>query len=114
MKELVARAAVPARRAQRPAATGKTLKSRGKPKERLKQAARLRRALVRWSLYLIFAFYGVATLFLLTLRACDPPTTALQLQRRIESALAAEPYSKHYTLVPLSRISEHLEHATVA
>jgi monofunctional biosynthetic peptidoglycan transglycosylase len=38
----------------------------------------------------------------------------VQVQRRIEAWLHHKPYAKHYTFVPLSRISPELQHAVIA
>ena len=51
---------------------------------------------------------------LVALRWVDPPTTALQSQRRVEAWIARRPYAKRYRPVPLARISDHLEHAAIA
>lgn len=51
---------------------------------------------------------------LLVLRFVNPVTTAVQIQRRLESAVAGQPYAKRIRFVPLRRISEHLEHAVIA
>ncbi len=51
---------------------------------------------------------------LLALRYIDPPTTGVQIQRRIESLFAKGPYKKRYTFVPLNRISPQLQHAAIA
>lgn len=48
------------------------------------------------------------------LRWVDPPTTALQAQRRVESWLDDGDYRKRYTPIPLARISNHLPHAVIA
>lgn len=48
------------------------------------------------------------------LRYIDPPTTGVQIQRRIESWFASGSYNKRYTFVPLRRISPQLQHAAIA
>ena len=60
---------------------------------------------------------GVHVLFaaaLLALRFINPPTTGVQIQRRIESFFAPGRYTKRRTFVPLRRISPHLQHAVIA
>lgn len=60
---------------------------------------------------------GAALFFLsalLFLRWVDPPTTAVQSQRRVESWFSAKRYQKQYEFVPLSKISPHLQHAVIA
>ena len=54
-------------------------------------------------------------LFELTaLRWANPPTTTVQLERRVEAWLHHQPYHKRQSIVPLSRISSELQHAVVA
>jgi monofunctional biosynthetic peptidoglycan transglycosylase len=59
----------------------------------------------------LHALWGLA---LLALRYIDPPTTGVQIQRRIEAILAGSAYKKSYTFVPLRRISPQLQHAVIA
>ena len=51
---------------------------------------------------------------LLALRFVNPPTTGVQLQRRVESWFAKGKYQKRSQLVPLASISPHLRHAVIA
>ncbi len=51
---------------------------------------------------------------LVGLRWIDPPTTALQTQRRVQSWFHPGPYQKRYKFVPLSQISPDLQHAVIA
>ena len=48
------------------------------------------------------------------MRWIDPPTTALQTERRIESFFSSGPYEKRYQFVPLSRISPDFQHAVIS
>ncbi len=48
------------------------------------------------------------------LRWIDPPTTALQTQRRVQSWFSSKPYQKRYTFVPLKQISPDFQHAVIA
>ncbi len=73
----------------------------------------LRRA-ARWFLIALCVFYGIAALAMLFLRFFDPPTTTVQMQRRVEAWLAWEPYDKRSDHVPLQRISPALQHAVLA
>ena len=81
-------------------------------------AGKKRRGLVRtvllWIAGLAAAFYAVCLLGLLALRWIDPPTTAVQAQRRVEALLRRRPYRKRYTFVPLGGISRDLQHAVVS
>jgi monofunctional biosynthetic peptidoglycan transglycosylase len=60
------------------------------------------------------AFYGWILLSLAVLRFVNPPTTALQAQRRIESWFSGGKYVKRSRPVPLQRISLALQHAVIA
>lgn len=73
----------------------------------------VRRAL-RAGLVTVAAGYGVCLLSLLLFRFVDPPFTAVQAQRRIESWLQEGKYSKRHEPVPLKAISPHLLHAVIA
>ena len=53
-------------------------------------------------------------LSLIALRFIDPPTTGVQMQRRVESWFARGKYVKRYEFVPLARISLPLQHAVIA
>jgi monofunctional biosynthetic peptidoglycan transglycosylase len=55
-----------------------------------------------------------ALLVLVALRWVDPPTTAVQAERRVSAWILHRPYRKRYTFVPLRRISLNLQHAVVA
>lgn len=73
--------------------------------------------LKRAGLYLGLAVAGawvLGALSLLMLRWIDPPTTAVQMERQVQSWFSSKPYQKRYTFVPLSRISPNLQHAVVA
>lgn len=48
------------------------------------------------------------------LRWIDPPTTSVQIERRVESWFSRSRYQKHYTFVPLSQISLSYQHAVIA
>lgn len=44
----------------------------------------------------------------------NPPTTAVQVQRRLEAWLHHKSYRKRQTFVPLARISPDLQHAVIS
>ncbi len=62
----------------------------------------------------VITFYALVALSLLLLRWVNPPTTAVQMQRRLESSTHGKTYRKVYVFVPTERISPALEHAVVA
>jgi monofunctional biosynthetic peptidoglycan transglycosylase len=71
----------------------------------------------RWTrgiVVVIAAVYLFWAASLAVLRAVNPPTTTVHMQRRVESVFTSGAYRKHYHFVPLSRISPHLQHAVVA
>lgn len=70
--------------------------------------------LVRLGLYLTLALYAFWISSLFALRYVDPPTTGVQIQRRIEAKIAGKAYRKRYRFVPLDRISSNLQHAAIA
>lgn len=68
------------------------------------------------SFTLLLAAFGFAWCLggLVLLRWADPPSTAVQTQRRVEAILDGAEYRKYYTFVPVERISVHLRHAVIA
>lgn len=72
------------------------------------------RAVVLWAVLGVAAAYACAVTGLIALRWVDPPTTAVQIERRLESWLHRRPYRKQYQFVPLPRISPHLQHAVIS
>ena len=71
----------------------------------------------RW-LRAALAIVGSAYLFwiaaLVLLRFVNPPTTGVQIQRRVASFFSPTPYRKRYAFVRLNRISPDLQHAVMA
>ena len=53
-------------------------------------------------------------LTLALLKVVNPPTTAVQIERRMSSWIHRTNYRKTYAFVPLSRISPHLQNAVIA
>ena len=66
------------------------------------------------SLALLVALYAFWICSLLALRFVDPPTTGVQIQRRVEAMFSKAPYRKRFTFVPLERISPNLQHAVIS
>ncbi len=62
----------------------------------------------------VLLFHLCALLVLVALRWINPPTTAVQAERRVSAWILHKPYRKHYTFVALRRISPNLQHAVVA
>ena len=62
----------------------------------------------------LVTYYGFCALCLLFFTVVFPPTTGVQMQRRVESFFEEEAYEKRYDPVPYSEMSSHLPHAVVA
>ena len=62
----------------------------------------------------VAAVYLFWTVALFALRVVNPPTTGVQIQRRVESWVRHTPYRKRQTFVPLSKISPELQHAVIS
>jgi monofunctional glycosyltransferase len=56
----------------------------------------------------------LAVLILVAVRWVDPPTTAVQIQRRLQGWIHNTPYHERYKFVPLSQISPDFQHAVIA
>jgi monofunctional biosynthetic peptidoglycan transglycosylase len=62
----------------------------------------------------IIAFYVFVALALILLRSVNPPTTAVQIERRVQSLMRRVAYRKVLVFVPIGQISPALQHAVVA
>ncbi|MGB9147328.1 MAG: monofunctional biosynthetic peptidoglycan transglycosylase [Acidobacteriaceae bacterium] len=71
-------------------------------------------AWLRWLGFGVVGLWLLAALALVTLRWVDPPTTAVQIERRVQAWMHHKPYHKRCTFVPLSQISPDLQHAVIA
>lgn len=72
------------------------------------------RRVALWIAVAVAVWFTACTLWLVALRWFDPPATAVQVQRRIESWFADGAYHKRYEPLPLAEISEHLPRAAIA
>jgi monofunctional biosynthetic peptidoglycan transglycosylase len=72
------------------------------------------RSFVRWLAIGVAFLWVLAVLLLVAARWIDPPTTAVQAQRRLQAWFQPTPYRKRYEFVPLSQISPNLQHAVIA
>ena len=59
-------------------------------------------------------FWLGAALLLVASRWIDPPSTAVQIERRLQAWIQGKPYQKRYDFVPLAQISLNLQHAVIA
>jgi monofunctional glycosyltransferase len=81
------------------------------------RGARLRRIAVRSgkiALAIALAYYALCVLLLVVYRFAAPPITGLQLQRRLGSWIAREPYRVEKKFVPYRRIPPHVTRAVIA
>jgi monofunctional biosynthetic peptidoglycan transglycosylase len=72
------------------------------------------RFFARWLLISLASLWLLAALTLVALRFIDPPTTAVHIERRIESWFSPKHYTAHYDFVPLRQISPDFQHAVIA
>ena len=72
------------------------------------------RNIVLGALLLVVAFYGICIVAVIGLRWIDPPTTAVQIERRVSAVFKHQRYHKRYDFVPMHGISINLQHAVVA
>jgi monofunctional biosynthetic peptidoglycan transglycosylase len=70
--------------------------------------------LIRWLVISGALLWSFAALVLVAARWIDPPTTAMHIERRLQSWIHHKPYSKRYKFIPLSQISPNLQHAVIA
>ena len=72
------------------------------------------RTYVRWFLIALALLWSLAVLVLIAARWIDPPTTAVHMERRLQSWIHRAPYHERYEFVPLNEISPDLQHAVIA
>jgi len=73
----------------------------------------LRLALL-WLVAALALLWAGAALLLIAARWIDPPTTAVHMERHVQSWLRHTPYHERYEFVPLSQISPDFQHAVIA
>jgi monofunctional biosynthetic peptidoglycan transglycosylase len=71
-------------------------------------------AVLKWAGIGVVLLWLAAVQMLVLLRWVDPPTTAVHMQRRVQSWFSDKPYHERYDFVPLSQISIHMQHAVIA
>ncbi|MGA8160566.1 MAG: monofunctional biosynthetic peptidoglycan transglycosylase [Acidobacteriaceae bacterium] len=67
-----------------------------------------------WVVLALVGLWAAAALTLVAARWIDPPTTAVQMERRVQAWMHGTPYHKRYRFVPLREISPDLQHAVIA
>ena len=72
------------------------------------------RSFVLWLVLGVIALWSFFALLLVAARWIDPPTTAVQVERRLQAWIHGKPYQKRVEFVPLNQISPDLQHAVIA
>jgi monofunctional glycosyltransferase len=72
------------------------------------------RRLMRWLVSGVALLWALAALMLVAARWIDPPTTAVHIERRVQSWIHHTPYQERYRFVPLGEISPDFQHAVIA
>src|SRR5271165_2049997 len=72
------------------------------------------RSFIRWLVIGVAVLWSLAALTLAAARWIDPPTTAVHIQRRLQSWIRHTPYHERYKFIPLSQISPDFQHAVIA
>ena len=72
------------------------------------------RRLIRWCFTIVLVVWSLLALSLVALRWIDPPSTAVQIERRVQAWMHKKAYHKRYLFVRLDRISPNLQHAVIA
>jgi monofunctional biosynthetic peptidoglycan transglycosylase len=72
------------------------------------------RTFFRWVVRTVVLLWALAALTLVAARWIDPPTTAVHMQRRVQSWIHSTPYQERYKFIPLSQISPDFQHAVIA
>jgi monofunctional biosynthetic peptidoglycan transglycosylase len=80
----------------------------------VKRKRSLWRRILFWVGAVVVGFYALVIAALVGLKWIDPPTTMVQIQRRVQARIHGRPYRKRYVFVPLGRISKELQHAAIA
>ena len=70
--------------------------------------------LAQWIVASAVLCWLAAALLLVGARWIDPPTTAVQIERRLQAWVHNKPYQKRSQFVPLVEISPYLQHAVIA
>jgi len=68
----------------------------------------------RWVLITGVGLWALAALALVGLRWIDPPTTAVHMERRVESWVHGGKYQERYEFVSLRQISPDFQHAVIS
>jgi monofunctional biosynthetic peptidoglycan transglycosylase len=87
---------------------------RNVPLRRKRKPGGIFRTVLLFAAGLVFTVYALCIAELAALRWFAPPTTMVQVQRRLEAWARHRRYRKQFVFVPLGRISPDLQHAVIA
>jgi monofunctional biosynthetic peptidoglycan transglycosylase len=79
-----------------------------------KRRGRWIRAIVVSVLAVVMGLYALCATFVFALRWINPPTTMVQIERRLDAIRQHRAYKKRYEFVSLRRISPDLQHAVIS
>ena len=91
-----------------------TVSRKPSPRARASRPKVSLRSVLLWVVAGAGLLWLLAALMLVAAKWIDPPTTAVQMQRRVQSWFSDKPYQKRYEFVPLNRISPDLQHAVIS
>lgn len=83
-------------------------------RRRTRRRRSLPRRILRWAAIVVGGFYALCLLVLLTLRFVPPPTTMVQVQRRVEALASGSAYEKRRHWRSLGDLPPHVWQAVVA
>jgi monofunctional biosynthetic peptidoglycan transglycosylase len=72
------------------------------------------RRILTFAFTLFVGLYLICLALLASMRWINPPTTMVQIQRRLEAALRGQSYQKRQVWMPLGRIAPDLQHAIIS
>ncbi|HWC98955.1 MAG TPA: monofunctional biosynthetic peptidoglycan transglycosylase [Candidatus Sulfopaludibacter sp.] len=84
------------------------------PLKRKRRSGNIFRTVIVFAATLILGLYAACVAELIALRWIAPPTTMVQVQRRLEAWARHRPYRKQAVWAALPRISPELQHAVIA
>ena len=79
-----------------------------------KRGRRWAGAIAKWLLIAVMGLYAWCAICVFALRWINPPTTMVQVERRVQAMRRHRAYKKRYEFVPLGRIAPDLQHAVIA
>lgn len=72
------------------------------------------RFLLKWFVIGVLCVWSFCALIIVAIRWINPPTTAVHVERHVQSWIHQTPYDERYEFVPLSQISLDFQHAVIA